>query len=160
MRPDEQQTMRAAARRVCCTGWTILGGDSPLLVSAGAPGSRSQAAREISLSHAGCQKPKVSKVLVDGEQACGPQHEVKPAASTKKPTESRVAHFPTKAMPSVLRPDGALGFGGVWGVARMQRIVRNRRGPSELSTSRQKGSYKPKVKARSAQRESEGVIVP
>jgi len=97
---------------------------------------------------------------VDGEQACGPQHKVKSAASSEKQSESRVAHFTTKATLIALKPDGAMSFGGVWDVARMQRVVRNRRGPSGRSLSRQRGPYKPKVKAGTDQRESEGAIVP
>jgi len=97
---------------------------------------------------------------VDGEQACGPQHKVKSAASSDKQSESRVAHFTTKAMLIALEPDGAMSFGGVRDVARMQRVVGNRRGPSDRSLSRRRGPYKPKVKAGADQRESEGAIVP
>ena len=116
--------------------------------------------REIVPSQAGCQKPKAGAVSVDGEQAHGPQHKVKFAASSDKQSESRVAHVTTKATLKVLHPDGALSFGGVWSVARVLRIVRNRRGPSGLPLSRQSGLYKPKVKAEADQRESEGAIVP
>ena len=117
-------------------------------------------AREIAPSQAGFQKPKAGVVSVDGEQAHGPQHKVKFAASSEKQSESRVAHVTTKAMFNTLHPDGVLSFGGVRSVARVQRIVRNRRGPSGLSLSRQSGLYKPKVKAEADQRESEGAIVP
>ena len=111
-------------------------------------------------SQAGCQKPKTGAVSVDGEQACGPQHKVKSAASSDKQSESRAAHVTAKAMLSVFTPDGAMSFGGVWDVARAQRVVRNRRGPSGLPLSRQSGLHKPRVKAEADQRESEGAVVP
>ena len=44
-------------------------------------------------------------------------------------------------------------------MARAQGSVRNRRGPSARPESGQGDSYKPKVKASAAQRESEGVVV-
>lgn len=160
VRPDERQTVSAKARGGWRSGWTILGGASPLSVGAGAPSSRSRVAREILPSQAGCQKPKAGELSVDGEQAHGPQHEVKFAASLDSQSESRVAHFTTKAMLTTLYPDGVVSFGGVWGVARVQRIVGNRRGPSGLPLSRQSGLYKPKVKAEADQRESEGAIAP
>lgn len=160
VRPDERQAVSAQARGAWRSGWTILEGTSPSSVSAGAPSSRSRVAREIVPSQAGCQKPKAGVVSVDGEQARGPQHKVKSAASSDKQSESRVAHFTTKAMLTALHPDGAVSFGGVRDVARVQRIVRNRRGPSGLPLSRQSGLYKPKVKAEADQRESEGAIVP
>ena len=97
---------------------------------------------------------------MDGEQVRGPQHKVKSAASSDKQSDCRVAHVTTKAMLIAVAPEGAMRVGGVWDAARVQRIVRNRRGPSDLSLSRRLESYKPKVKARPDQRESEGGIVP
>ena len=49
---------------------------------------------------------------------------------------------------------------GAWGAARAQGSVWNRRGPSARPTSGRSGAYKPKVKSRRAQRESEGAVVP
>ena len=49
---------------------------------------------------------------------------------------------------------------GVWGAARAQGSAWNRRDPSAWPPSGQGGAYKPKVKSRRAQRESEGVVVP
>ena len=160
VRPDERQAKSALAPGASRSGWTILGGVSPLSVSAGAPSSRSRVAGEIVPSQAGCQKPKADMESVDGEQACGPQHKVKSAASSDEQSESRAAHVTAKATLRALHPDGAMSFGGVWGVARVQRIVRNRRGPSDRSSSRHRGPYKPKVKAEAGQRESEGIVVP
>ena len=52
------------------------------------------------------------------------------------------------------------GPSGVGGAAREQGSERNRRGPSAPPSSRQGASHKPKVKSATAQRESEGVVVP
>ena len=112
------------------------------------------------MSHAGCRKPKCRRSRRDGEQARGPQHEVKPAASTDLQFGSRAAHFTVKATSVARAPKRAAGSGGVRGAARVQGGVRNRRGPSGQPSSRQGDPYKPKVKAVVGQRESEGVVVP
>ena len=158
--PDEGRGRRARARRVRRSCWTTPRGGSPLPVGVGAPGSRSQARGEILVSHAGCQKPRGRRGRRDGEQARGPQHEVKPAASTEKQSESRADHVAVKAMSGAHVPKRASGLGGVRGVARVQGVVWNRRGPSGQPSSRRGCSYKPKVKASADQRESEGVVVP
>jgi RNA-directed DNA polymerase len=49
---------------------------------------------------------------------------------------------------------------GVWGVARVQGLVRNRRDPSAWPASGEDRMYKPMVKSSGGQRESEGVVVP
>jgi hypothetical protein len=49
---------------------------------------------------------------------------------------------------------------GVWGVARVQGLVRNRRDPSAWPASGGDRMYKPMVKSSGGQRESEGVVVP
>jgi len=137
----------------CCTD---PAGASPVRVSAGAPGSRPQAAdREVRVQ-AGRQEP------LRREQECGPQHKVNPAASSSSKGGSRAAHFTAKAMADrqetgverLAEPTGVLG------AARIQGFVRNRRGPSAPPLSRPGNPYKPKVKSGAAQRESEGVIVP
>ncbi len=107
------------------------------------------------MARAGCQKP------LRREQVRGPQHEVKPAASTHSQSESRAAHLTAKAMSPAPRSGGvrAGGLGGVWGAARGHGEGRNTRGPSARPGSGQRGPHKPKVKAGAAQRESEGAIV-
>ena len=136
----------------CCSS---PAGASPVSVSAGAPSSRPQAWPETVVARAGCQKP------LRREQVCGPQHEVKPAASTDLQPESRAAHFTAKATPSAPRSGGvrAGGLGGVGGAARGHGGGRNTRDPSARPESGQRGPHKPKVKAGAAQRESEGAIV-
>src|SRR5271154_4499410 len=134
---------------------TSPAGASPVPVGAGAPGSRPQARGEIPVAQAGRQEP------LRREQERGPQHEVNPAASTEKQWGSRAAHVTAKAMLDA-QESGAVRASrssGVGGAARVQGEVRNTGGPSALPSSRQGGSYKPKVKASAAQRESEGAVV-
>ncbi len=128
------------SRSACCVS---PAGGSPVRVSAG-----------IRLSEAGCQKPPRR------EQVRGPQHEVKPAASTHLQSGSRAAHVTAKAMSRAGDPEPAWGPGGVGGAARGQGDRRNTRGPSARPWSRQACPYKPKAKSGRAQRESEGIIVP
>src|SRR5262249_21088335 len=114
-----------------------------------------QARGEIPVTQAGRREP------LRREQERGPQHEVKPAASSDQRWGSRAAHVTAKAMPDghesgAARPSGPPG---VRGAARVQGEVRNTGGPSASPSSRQGGSYKPKVKASAAQRESEGAVV-
>jgi hypothetical protein len=145
---------RAASRCACPAG------ASPASVSAGAPGSRPQVAGEIPQARAGRRKPAKRQLPRSGEQARGPQHEVKPAASTEQRSGSRAAHVTAKAMSTARGPERVVGPGGVWGAARAQGEVRNTRGPSPSPSSRQGGSYKPKAKSSAAERESEGLVVP
>lgn len=135
----------------CCAS---LVGASPTSVSVGAPGSRvAVRSGEIPAAEADRQEP------LRGERPYGPQHEVKPAASSEKQSGSRAAHVTAKAISDALVPKRASGSGGVGGVARTDREVRNTRGPSLQPLSRQIASYKPMAKSRSAERESEGIVV-
>jgi hypothetical protein len=112
------------------------------------------------VSRAGCREPVRQRELCSGEQARGPQHEVKPAASSQVRFGSRAAHVTAKAMPIALVPKRAMGSDGVGGAARVQEDVRNRRDPSDQPSSWQSDPYKPKAKAVADQRESEGAVVP
>ena len=137
----------------------LLAGESPAPASAEAPDSRSQAWGEIPMSRAGRQKPGGRRKLLHGKQARGPQHEVKPAASTDLQSESRAAHVTAKATSIAPVSERAFDLGGVLGAARVQRGVRNTRGPSLLLMSQRGGSYKPTAKSSAAERESEGRVV-
>jgi hypothetical protein len=106
------------------------------------------------VSQAGRQKP------LRREQERGPQHQVKPAASSELQSESRAAHVTAKATSVAPAPERATGLGGVWGAARVQGEARNTGGPSAPPPSRQGVSNKPKAKSSAAQRESEGTEVP
>jgi RNA-directed DNA polymerase len=130
-------------------------GASPASVSAGAPSSRPQARVETPVARAGCQEP------LRREPVRGPQHYVKPAASTDSQSESRAAHVTAKATSAMPQSGGArvAGLGGVGGAARGHGAERNTRGPSAPPSSRHDDAYKPTVKARRAQRASEGVVV-
>jgi len=141
----------------CCA---CPAGESPAPVSVGAPGSRPQAERGDLAVRAGCQKPGDQRRLAHGEQARGPQHEVKPAASSKLQPTGRADHVAAKAKPVGQVPNRPDGCGGVEGAARVQGQVRNTREPSARPGSGQARSYKPKAKSGRAQRQSEGIVVP
>jgi RNA-directed DNA polymerase len=135
-------------------------GASPASVSAEAPSSRSAAPRETSDAEAGRRKRASQRELVSEKQARGPQHEVKPAASSDAQSESRVGHFAAKATSTARVSERVVGLGGVQGAARVHGSARNTRDPSALPSSRQGGSYKSKTKSSAVQRESEGIVVP
>ena len=140
----------------CCI---VPAGESPVRVIAGEPGSRPAPEVERPTGEAWCQKPSAAKA-VHGEQLRGPQHQVKPAASTEKQSESRAAHVTAKATSSI-RESGWMGpLGGVQGAAREEGTMRNTRGPSATWVKPQSCPNKPSAKWEAAQRESEGVVVP
>jgi hypothetical protein len=141
----------------CCACPT---GESPVPVGVGAPGSRPQVVEGDLCARAGCQKPVRRREPRSGEQARGPQHHVKPAASTQLQPAGRAAHVTAKATSLAQEPKRAGGCGGVWGAARVQGQVWNVRGPSARPESGRACSYKPRAKSRRAQRESEGIVVP
>ena len=140
----------------CCATPT---GESPVPVGVGAPGSRPQVVEGDLHARAGRQKPARRRKPCNGEQARGPQHQVKPAASTHSQPAGRAAHVTAKATSPAREPKRAGGCGGVRGAARVQGVERNTRDPSAQPESGQARSYKPKAKSRRAQRESEGTVV-
>src|SRR5947208_397145 len=95
----------------CCTD---PAGESPARVGAGAPGSRPAPEAETPTGEAWCQKPSPTKVG-GGEQQRGPQHQVKPAASSQKQSESRAEHVAAKAKFTARESGWAGSLGGVWG---------------------------------------------
>jgi hypothetical protein len=155
VRRDATERLASPEAKCSVAGGTFPAGASPAPVSAEAPGSRSRARGEIPASQAGRREP------LRREQQRGPQHEVKLAASKEKQWESRAAHVTAKAMLD------APGFGhirasslpGVRSAARVEGEVRNTGDPSPSPSSRQGGSYKPKVKSSAVERESEGTVV-
>ena len=156
MRPEEAGQQSAVADWRAASSCTDPAGVSPVRVIAGEPGSRPQVVGRDPLAQAGCQEP------LRREQARGPQHKVKPAASTESQWRSRAAHVTAKATSAAHQTgvESAAGPSGVRGVARVQGSVWNRGDPSALPLSRQGGSYKPMVKSSAAQRESEGIEIP
>jgi len=129
-------------------------GVSPVPASVGAPGSRPQSGGREPSGRAGRQKGRRA------EPVRGPQHQVKPAASTDRQSGGRAAHVTAKATLDAHVPKRASGTGGVEGAARAQGEARNSRDPSAWPVSGQGGAYKPWAKSHAAQRESEGVVVP
>ena len=108
------------------------------------------------------QRPSgASRASLGREQERGPQHKVKPAASTYSQRGSRADHFTAEAM-SVARVSesaSATGPSGVWGAARVQGIMRDAGDPTGQPESGQGRPYKPSAKAVGVQRESEGAEV-
>ena len=148
VRPDERSSDRSR--------YTEPAGVSPARTGVGPSGSRPPARGEIAVAEAGRQKP------LRREQERGPQHQVKPAASTEEQCGSRAQHVGAKATFAVRKSEAAPAASpaGVWGAARAQGSVWNRRDPSAQPASGQSDAYKPTVKSRRAQRETEGVEVP
>jgi hypothetical protein len=140
----------------CCACPT---GGSPVPVGVGAPGSRPQVVEGDLCARAGRRKPARRRKPSNGEQARGPQHQVKPAASTHLQPAGRAAHVTAKATSPERDPKRAGDCGGVWGAARVQGQAWNVRGPSAQPESGQARSYKPKAKSSRVQRESEGIVV-
>src|SRR5262245_49528921 len=153
VRRDEDGRRSPEANEAPASRCTSPTGESPVPVGVGAPGSRPQARREIDEARAGRQEP------LRREQARGPQHQVKPAASKDRQSWSRAAHFTAKATSVACKSESATDPGGVRGAARVQGEVRNTRDPSARPTSGRASSYKPKAKSSRAQRESEGTEV-
>lgn len=139
----------------CCT---VPAGEGPVRVIAGEPGSRPAPEAETPTGEAWCRKPSLARAS-GGEQQRGPQHQVKPAASTEEQSESRAEHVAAKAMQSAGKSGYAPSLGGVRGAARAEGTMWNTRGPSAPPTSGKGRSYKPKAKSSVVQRESEGVVV-
>lgn len=137
-----------------------LAGESPVRVSAGAPGSRPRARREIHVSRAGRREPSKRR-----EQGRGPQRVVNAEQASldsqpKGAWESRAAHFTAKAMHTTQEPERVVGLPGVLAVARGDSSMRNRRGPTRQPTSGTADRISEIVKSGGAGRESEGVVVP
>ena len=117
---------------------TSPAGESPVPVSVGAPGSRPQVVGREALARAGCQEPVKRRKLHSGEQERGPQHEVKPAASTQSQRGSRAAHFTAKATATTGAPEqDVVDPSGVRGAARVHGEGRTTGGPSASQGSRQ-----------------------
>ena len=142
-------------------------GASPVSVSGNAPSSRLPARGEIPASEAERQEPGNRQKPLTGRQARGPQLEVKTAASSDPQPErtgwepvGRAAHVTAKAIPPERDRQRAGGLGGVRVAARVQGSPRNTREPSAQPPSRPGASYKSKTKSNTAQRKSEGTIVP
>jgi hypothetical protein len=72
----------------------------------------------------------------------------------------RADHFAAKATDCAGRAGEAQDAPGVGKRARSEGLKRNRRGPTRQPTLGGSGAYKPTVKSRRVERESEGLVVP
>ena len=136
-----------------------LAGESPVRVSAEAPGSRPQPGEETPWVRAGRQRPGSA-----GSNEAG-RNKVNTSASTnyqpKGVREGRAAHVTAKATDSSLDSERLLDLSGVGVVARFDRWAWNRRDPTRPPTSGKDCSYKAGwLKSSRVGRESEGPIVP
>jgi len=154
LRPDDDRQLSLPFGELEPSRCDEPAGGSPVPVGAGAPGSRPQAGGESLQARAGCQKP------LRREPPRGPQREVNAAASTDSQWESRAGHVAAKAMFDGPVPECPSGLPGVRAVARVEGSSRNRRDPSAQPLSGPGAPYKPSAKSATAQRESEGIVVP
>jgi hypothetical protein len=152
VRRDDADGPERAPTESCCAS---PAGVNPVPVSVGAPGSRPPERGEIPGAEARRQEPGPA-----GEQERGPQHEVKPAASTEKQLESRAAHVTAKATRDDRDPKRSARLPGVGGAARVQGGARNTGDPSARPSSGQRESRRPSASATAVQRKSEGIVVP
>lgn len=152
----EEFAEATAEAEPCCT---VPAGESPAAVITGEPRSRLAPEAQKPTGEAQCRKPDVAQAASRKQQR-GPQHQVKPAASSQKQPGSRAEHVAVKATQRAGKSGYARSPGGVWGAARAEGAVRNTRDPSAQPTSGKDRPYKPSAKAGGAQRESEGVVVP
>ena len=159
VRREANGTKSSSERKGPGASCAFPAGESPVSVIAGEPSSRPQVGGRNPEAQAGCQEPAKRREPFSGEQVRGPQHEVKPAASTRLQSESRAAHVTAKAIPVAQVPERGAGLGGVRGAARAQGEERNTRGPSLPPKSGQAASYKSKAKSNGAERKSEGTVV-
>ena len=108
----------------------VLAGESPVLVSAGAPGSRLQREERSDRAKRSVKSPSIK----EGEQTSGPQQSVNAIASSdsqpKGVRESQDAHFTVKATDNILDRNGCWISPGSQAVARWDRTVRNRGDPT------------------------------
>ena len=126
-------------------------GGSPDRVSAGAPGSRHRAEREIS------QSERCVKSLERGSGEAGRNKVNVSASSNYQPKgvrEYRAAHVTAKVMYSALRPDCVLGLPGVWTAACFEGTIWNRRVPTRQPASGKDRWYKAEAES---QRSREGI---
>ncbi len=152
----EEIAEATAEAEPCCT---VPAGESPVAVIAGEPRSRLAPEAQKPTGEAQCRKPDAAQAASRKQQR-GPQHQVKPAASSEKQSGSRAEHVAAKATQRAGESGYARSSGGVWGAARAEGAERNTRDPSAQPTSGKDRPYKPSAKAGGAQRESEGVVVP
>jgi len=139
----------------------VLTGESPVRVSAGAPGSRLQAEGEIRPYEAECRKPlkergarkraatiseRNSLVIFSAERCLGG-----PSRSCRGEGNRQYSAI----------PDGMLDLSGVSGGGTLVKSIAEQERPSPAAKSGKDRAYKVgRLKVRGAGRESEGFVVP
>src|SRR5690349_5770624 len=93
-------------------------GASPASASTGAPSSRPAAEGETPTAEAGRRQRARQPELRSTEQARGPQHQVKPAASIEEQSGGRAGHATAKAILAARALGRGADSGGVRGAAR------------------------------------------
>jgi len=138
----------------------LLAGESPVRVSARAPGSRPLARGEILLVKAGCQEPLkkkgATKRAVTHRERCSL---VKLSAERCSRGPSRSYHGEGNRQTGRLEP--GLDLSGVGAMARFERRTAEQERPYPAALSGKDRAYKAgRRKARGAGRESERSVVP
>jgi len=138
----------------------LLTGESPVRVSARAPGSRPQPKGEILPARAGRQEPLkekgATKRAVTHRERC----------SLDKLSAERCSRGPSRSCRGEGnrqqgRLEPLLGLSGVWAMARLERRTAEQERPYLAAKSGKDRAYKAgRRKARGAKRESEGSVVP
>ncbi len=135
----------------------FLAGESPVRVSARAPGSRPQAGREIDRAQAGCRKP-----VQAGSNPAGRNLMNVVASSNYQPKgvrEGRAAHFTAKATDSNLELERLMDLSGVASGGTLEKKNVEQERPYLAAKSGKDRAYKAgKPKASGAGRESEGFV--
>ena len=130
-------------------------GESPVRVSAGAPGSRPQSRGEIPAAERGVESLIGAKASWEGASA-----RAATAASSHLQPGSRAAHVTVKAhvrLSSI--PDWAWRVPAGYGELHARTVWHGTRETRLSSLVSKDRSYKPKVKSGGGQRESEGAVV-
>ncbi len=135
----------------------VLTGESPVRVSAGAPGSRLQAGGEIRPYEAECRKPLKERGA--SQRAATKVNAV--ASSYFQPkgvSEGRAAHVTVKATDNILHPDGMLDLCGVWSGCTLGKSMAEQERPYLAVESDKDRGYKAgRLKSHGEGRESEGL---
>jgi hypothetical protein len=139
----------------------VLTGESPVRVSAGAPGSRLQAEGEIRPYQAECRKPLKERGAIQRAATISERNSlVKFSAERCLGGPSRSYHGEGNRQHSA-RPDGMLDLSGVSGGGTLGKNSAEQERPSPAALSGKDRAYKAgRLKMCGAGRESEGFVVP
>jgi hypothetical protein len=145
-------------RSACCAG---LAGESPAAVGAGAPRSRPRIRSESDGSERGIKSPQGPVRVLRGEQDRGP-NESEPLQlrdiGTRKGGMAEPIMSRRRQQTALGHRSGAGRPRSTEGGTRSQSSMEQER-PSSTAWVGRSGGYKPKVKSRRVERESEGLVV-